>query len=238
MNSIKLSEYGIGIKFDKDLLAVTQNNYLTKIVNVYIVYDLDAWPRNPTNNFKFKNCQFRATNIVKNSDKEKYVYSGYGITLDSAGSWSFNNDFARNNIIFGIDNSSLSHADNRKNNFLILGEGPTYGINGSFVSQEKKISTNFTIVNTKFCLSVHYNADNSYLFVNGKEIFKFKADNKNVNLPTRLFLGSISDGFYATESREVSLNENVYDFSVDYNSIDKSDILNIHKYLMTKNYVK
>ena len=139
MNSIKLSEYGIGTKFDKDLLAVTQNNYLTKIVNVYIVYDLDAWPRNPTNNFKFKNCQFRATNIVKNSDKEKYVYSGYGITLDSAGSWSFNNDFARNNIIFGIDNSSLSHADNRKNNFLILGEGPTYGINGSFVSQEKKL---------------------------------------------------------------------------------------------------
>ena len=42
------------IKFDKDL-AVEQNNYLTKIVNVYIVYDLYAWPRNHTNNFKFKN---------------------------------------------------------------------------------------------------------------------------------------------------------------------------------------
>ena len=56
LNSIKLSGYRIGIKFDKDPLAVEQSNYLTKIVNVYIVYDLDAWSRNPTNNFKFKNC--------------------------------------------------------------------------------------------------------------------------------------------------------------------------------------
>ena len=48
----------------------------------------------------------------------------------------------------------------------------------------------------------------------------------------------MSNGFSATGSREVSLNGNVYDFSVDYNSIDKSDILNIHKYLMTENNLK
>ena len=54
---------------------------MTKIVNVYIIYDLAAWPKNPTNNFKFKNCLFGATNIVKNSDKEKYVYSGYGLNI-------------------------------------------------------------------------------------------------------------------------------------------------------------
>ena len=109
MNSIKLSEYRIGIKFGKDQLAVEQNNYFSKIVDVYIAYDLDAWPKSPTNNFKFKNCLFRATNIVKNSDKEKNVYCGYGKTFDSAGSWSFDNDFARNVIIFGVDNSSSSH---------------------------------------------------------------------------------------------------------------------------------
>ena len=84
---------------------------------------------------------------------------------------------------------------------------------------------------------MHYNDDNNY-FVNGKEIFKFKADNKNVNFPTRFCLGSISGGFSSTESREVSLNGNVYDFSVDYNSVDKSHILNIQKYLITKNNVK
>ena len=109
LHSIKLSEYRIGTKFDKDLLAIEQNNYLTKIVNVYIVCDLDAWPRNPTNNFKFKNCLFGATYVIKNSNKEKYVYSGYGITYHSAGSWSFDNGFARNVIIFGVDNSSSSH---------------------------------------------------------------------------------------------------------------------------------
>ena len=76
------------------------------------------------------------------------------------------------------------------------------------------------------------------MFVNGKEIITFKANNKNVNFPTQFCLGSISDRFSVTESREVSLNRNVYDFSVDYNSTDKSDILNIHKYLMTKNNIK
>ena len=56
LHSIKLTGYKIGIKFNKDSLAVEQNNYLTKIVNVYIAYDLAAWPRNPINNFKCKNC--------------------------------------------------------------------------------------------------------------------------------------------------------------------------------------
>ena len=55
----------MGIKFDKDPSAVEQNNYLTKIENFYIVYDLDAWQKNPANNFKFKNYLFGPTNIVK-----------------------------------------------------------------------------------------------------------------------------------------------------------------------------
>ena len=57
-------------KFDKDPLAVEQNIFTTKIVNVYIVYDLDAWPRKPTNNFKFKNSLFGATSIIKNVIKK------------------------------------------------------------------------------------------------------------------------------------------------------------------------
>ena len=60
-----------------------------------------------------------------------------------------------------------------------------------------------------------------------------------VNFPTFQFcLESISDGFSATGSGEVSLNGNVYGFSVDYNSIDRFDILKIHKYLMRKNNIK
>ena len=67
------------------------------------------------------------------------------------------------------------------------------------------------LVLVNFFLSLHYNADNSYLFVNENEIFK--ADNKNVNFPTQFCLWSVSNGFSAIESREVSLNRNVYDFS-------------------------
>ena len=78
----------MGVIFDKDSLAVEQNNYLTKIVNAYIVYDLDAWPRNSTSNSKSKNCLFQAK-IAKNSNKEKNVHSGYGIPFGSACSWSF-----------------------------------------------------------------------------------------------------------------------------------------------------
>ena len=66
----KLSEYRIGIKFYKDSLAVEQNNYWNKVVNAYIAYDLDAWPRNPAKNSKFNNCLFRETNILNNSDKK------------------------------------------------------------------------------------------------------------------------------------------------------------------------
>ena len=84
-----------------------------------------------------------------------------------------------------------------------------------------------------FCLSFHYKGDNSYLFVNGKEIDKFKATNKNVNFPSQFCLGSISNKF-----EYVSLKGNVYDFSVDYVAIDKSNILNIHKYLMIKNSIQ
>ena len=125
-----------------------------------------------------------------------------------------------------ITSSSSSRSDNCKNIFSVLGEGSTCGITGSFESPEKKFNINFTKVITKFCLSLHYNANNSYLFVNGKEIFIFKADDKNVNFPTQFCLGNISNRFNNTDSREVSLNRNVYDFSVDYHSIGKSDILN------------
>ena len=57
------------------------------------------------------------------------------------------------------------------NNFLILSEGDTFGINGSFGAKEKKFSINFSKANTKYFLRLQYNADNSYLFINEKEIF-------------------------------------------------------------------
>ena len=85
--------------------------------------------------------------------------------------------------------------------FFVLGEGQTFGVSGIFGSPDKKFSINFSKTNTKFLFSLHYNAGNSYLFKNGKEIFKFKGNNKNTNFPAQFCLGSISNGFSATESR-------------------------------------
>ena len=68
------------------------------------------------------------------------MHSCYRITFHSRDSWRFGNGITRNVIIFGVDNSSSSHSDNCENNFLILGEGPTFGINGKFGSPEKKKS--------------------------------------------------------------------------------------------------
>ena len=98
---------------------------MTKTTNLYFIYDLDAWPKVSLRNFTLKNCLFASSNIVKNSDKEKYVYSGYGIAFDRKVEWSFRNDYDRNFITFdsySFDNSSSSHTDNRQINFLILGE--------------------------------------------------------------------------------------------------------------------
>ena len=79
---IRYFQYNIGIQFNNTPLVVEQKNYTIKILNVYIVYDRDNWPKIPLRNFTIKNCLFGANNIVKNSDKEKYVYRGYGITFD------------------------------------------------------------------------------------------------------------------------------------------------------------
>ena len=64
----------------------------------------------------------------------------------------------------------------------------------------------------------------------GKTFFSLKLVIKKVNFPAQFCLGSISNGFGATESREVPLKGNVYDFSVNYSAINKSEILNIHNY--------
>ena len=116
----------------------------------------------------------------------------YGMTFDSAGSWSFKNDCSRNFVIFGVDNNLSSHADNHKNSFLVLSEGPTFGINGSFASSEKKFSINFSKAKTKFCLSLLIIVTPLLM---GKKSLSFRAINRNANFPNQFCLGSISTEF-------------------------------------------
>ena len=94
---------------------------------------------------------------------------------------------------------------------------------------------NFTKVNTKFCLILHYNGADSYLFVNGKEIHKFTAKNFTI-IPNNLCLKNVSRDFSTSNmKRKTGFNGHIYDFSVDYDSIEVSDIQGIHKYLIGKN---
>ena len=65
-------------------------------------------------------------NIAKNSDKSKWVYSGYGTAFDGTGEWNFGNDCVRNIVIFGLGNNSSSYTDG-KNDFLVLGKVDTFG---------------------------------------------------------------------------------------------------------------
>ena len=95
-------------------------------------------------------------------------------------------------------------------------------------------SINFTVTKKKFSLSLHYNGANSYLFVNGTEIYKFKAKGSEI-VASPLCLGNISKDWATDNMKRTGFTGYVYDFSVDYDDIAVDDIKNIHKYLMEKN---
>ena len=98
-------------------------------------------------------------------------------------------------------------------------------------------SINFTITKKKFCLSLHYNGANSYLFINGKEIVKFKAKDSEI-VASPLCLGNTSKDGPVDNMKKTGLNGYVYEFNVEYTDINKENIAEamplIHKYLMLK----
>ena len=116
----------------------------------YIVYELGA-SSSHNNDPTLKNCLFGAVTLTKNADIDKYGYSGYGIGFDRKSSFSFpGGGFGQNVIIFGVDMSSSVHVDNKKKDILILGKGPTQGLEHTLTA-EKMYSINFT-VKRKFSL--------------------------------------------------------------------------------------
>ena len=113
--------------------------------------------------------------MTKNADIDRYHYSGYAIGFDIKGSFSFPVvGLGQNVMIFGADMSSSVHVDNKGKDILILGSGPTQRLGEHSLTAEKMYSINFTVTKKKSCLSLHCNGANSYLFVNGKEIYKLK----------------------------------------------------------------
>ena len=202
-----------------------------KIVNIYIVYELDKTyvKTHPT----LVNCLFGAVSITKNADIDKNKYSEYGIGFDRSSIYSFGYGSGRNVIIFGVDMSTSVHIDNKRKDILILGKGPTQGLGKHSLTAEKMYSVNLTDHRVKYCLSLHYNGANSYLFVNGTEIIKFKAKDSNI-AATPLCLGNIPKDWSIDNMKDTWLNGYVYDFSVDDDATAVDGIKDIHKYLRRK----
>ena len=202
-----------------------------KIVNIYIVYDLQS-TLNYDADITLENCLFGAVKVTKNADVCKYKYFGYDIGFDGKGAFLHpSGSFGNNVIILGVDMSSSVHVHKKKKYILILGEGHTQGLDSRTLTAAKMYSINITATRRKF---LHYNGANSYLFVSGTEIIKFKAKDSEI-AATPLCLGNISKDFSVDNMKKTELYGSVFDFSVDYDATAVDDILDIHKHLMKKN---
>ena len=104
-------------------------------------------------------------------------------------------------LIFGADMSFSVHATNRANHIYLMGDGLTQGISDTTIYVEKNYYRNFTDPGKKFVLSLHYNGDNSYLFVNGRQELKFKAKTDQ-SVKVKLCIGILSDQWTASESEK------------------------------------
>ena len=168
-------------------------------LNIYIVYKLQK--RTVTSpDFTVQNGLFGAMKITKDVNTSHYKYSSYGICFDGNSSFSFGNSInSENVIIFGCDMSFISHANNRANNIYVLGKDFIQGVNGTTTYAEKLYKTDLTQQDKKFALSLHYNGNNSYLFVNGVKQLKFKTKNSEIQrIP--LVLGNIPADFSITNA--------------------------------------
>ena len=130
-------------------------------------------------------------------------------------------------------NSSI-HVDSKGKDILILGKEPTQELGEHSLTAQKMYSINFTVTKKKFCLRLHYNGSNSYLFVNGTEIYKFK---HSEIVASPLCLRNISKKWATDNMKRTGFTGYVYDFSMDYDEIAVDDTKNINKYLMNKNNI-
>ena len=223
-----------GVYF-KQMRLLRPNN--DNIVNIYIVYLIGPIINSRNTDYKVQNALFGGVKITKDAtDTSKHKYEGYGICFDEGGMFSMGNiNNGRNVLIFGIHENSVIHS-NKANNIFIMGDGFLQGINDTTLYAEKIYCQNFTAVNKKFVLSLHYNGDNSYLFVNGKQELKFKAKDNQI-VKEILCLGNISDDRTSANAQKTELWGEIYDFALDYREINIGDIYNVHRYLMKKHNI-
>ena len=244
-NDERLYVYLQGNHFQQNNVLTSSNDHVLNknVVNIYIVYKLDPLASTRDTSFTIQNALFGAMQITKNAtDNSENNYKGYGICFDEGsefghtiteGSRAHTTD-ARNVLISGADMSFSVHATNRANNIYLMGTGLTQGINDTTIYAEKNFYRNFTDFGKKFMLSLHYNGDDSYLFVNGRQELKFKAKTDQL-VKEKLCIGNLSHQWTTSESEKTEVYGKIYDFVVDYEQIvGVKTIYDMHRYLMTK----
>ena len=245
-NDEKMYVYLKGSHFQQNNVLTSNNDHVINdnVINIYIVYKLDPITSTDTT-FTIQNALFGAMKITKNADTNKYNYKGYGICFDEneeithvrkRGNFS-DTTTGRNVIIFGVHMSFSKHANNKRNNIYVKGKDYVQRINDTTIYAEKMYYRNFTDPGKKFALSLHYNDNNSYLYVNGNQELKFKAKTYEL-VKEKLCLGNLSDHWTTSESEKTGLYGKIYDFVVDYEHVaETTKILDMHRYLITKHSI-
>ena len=210
MNAVGDSGHDLpALKNDRTMYVYLSGNYFTQnktiiqnnnnVINIYCVYELDPISSSRDTTFTVQNALFGVMQITKNSDTSKYTYKGYGVCFDESGTFSersINN--GRNVLIFGVLKSSLIHSNNKTNNIYVMGKEFVQGIDDTTLYVDKIYSQNFTQPSKKFVLSLHYNGDDSYLFANGKQELRFKAETESL-VKEKSCVGNLSDKWTTIE---------------------------------------
>ena len=164
-----------GNHFQQNKVTIPNNN---NVINIYCVYKLQPIASSRDTTFTVQNALFGAMQITKNANTSKYDYKGYGICFDERSQFDHtitesgfaHTTNARKVLIFGADMSSSIHATNRANQIYVMGRGFVQGINDTAIYTEKNVYRNVTDPGKKLVLSLHCNGDESYLFVNGRQV--------------------------------------------------------------------
>ena len=212
-------------------------------INIFIAYSADTVSNTRNTDFTAQNCLFGAVKITRNRNTSRFKYVGYGICFDEGSNFSFRNRIdAKNIIILGCNATDSSHANNKKNK-IVLGKDFIQVVStdgtGNTIYTDKIYKTNMTESNKKFVLSLHYNGNNSYLFVNGKEELQFKSQSFTSTMKSQLFcVGNFSINWASTKNPKTSLYGNNCDLAIDCEPLsDVKTIYDIHRYLMKKHNI-
>ena len=235
--------YLSGNHFQQNKVIIPNND---NVINIYCVYKLDSLASTRDTSFTIRNALFGAMQITKNAtDNSKNNYKGYDIcfdersqfghTMTEGGRTHITN--SRNVLILGADTSFSIHRNNRAKHIYVMSDGFTQGIHDTTLYVEKKYFRNFTEPNENFVLSLHYNGDDSHLFVNGRQELKFKCKTDQL-VKGKLYIGNLSDQWTTSKSEKTGLYGNIYDLVEHYEQIlGVKAIYDIHRYLMTKHNI-